>query len=643
MRRGQITVFIILGLAVLLAVAIVLYFTAQQVVFRGGVIVPREAQPVYDYVSSCSSTLGEEAITILGLQGGFVEIPDDIARTPTSYVPIDERGIVRIPLWYYEGEGRVPSLALMEAHIAQYVEENIPACIDNFSAFVNQYPVIAQAEPQVSATIGEDDVTIRLAYPVQIQRDGQIVDVPEFVSELPVALKEAYDLAVKTMQRENNEAWFENLTIDLMTANPNIPFDGLEFDCSPKSWRLTDIRAELQETLRFNLPAIRVANTEHAPFNERESAYRRVQDVKLEDYFQGRLPTNVPDDQYEYGRLRFDAGIARSGLSAAFIYNPAWGMDLNGQPNKGGVLSSKLTKGSAEYLRFLCTNFYHFTYDVIYPVVMVIRDDEAFLGKGFTFQFAFPVIIDDNAGSRRAFGYREFRGFEQSTGFCDNLGSQLLEVRASGLEPEIGVVELGDVTIDYECITQVCTLGTTKAYEGFYRWIGRLPEGCSAPTIIARKPGYLAAREIATGDRVDITMPRLREMNVNVLKHPYDGEVFYPPQSLTLGQNVTLHLSVQGQEFDQFITVPAENQTLFLVDGPATYSLNAVLTQFGNMVGGYQNDSIRITAREIDGTDTITINVVEMIPPLQTDKYRTEVAQYLYEGDYDEALKPRLS
>jgi hypothetical protein len=634
-----------LGLAVLLAVGIVLYFTAQQVSFRNGVVVPKEAQPVYDYIAACVSTTAQDGITLLGLQGGFLNLPKDIARTPTAYIPMDDRGFLKVPLWYYEGESRVPSIGLMESDLKDYIEENLPVCINNFAAFKEQYPVIPQSNATAAVTIGDGSVTVHLDYPVDITLPDKTTRVPNVITEEKVALKQAYDLAVKTMQKEDDKAWFENLTIDLMAADPNIPFDSLEFDCTPKKWRLSEVKTELQDVLRFNLPAVRVVNTNTAPFEERASTYKNVQNYKLTDAFQNRNPAHVPDDQYEYARMQFDAGAPSSKLAAAFTYDPKWGMDLNAQPNRGGVLSSKITKGAAKYLSFLCTNFYHFTYDVIYPVKMSIQDSNAFLGKGFTFQFAFPVIINSNDAARKTFGYRQFTGFEQASEFCENLGTQSIEVRASGLDPDIGVVELSDVNIDYECVNQLCHLGTTQAQDGLYRWSGRLPEGCSTPNVVASKDGYLPARAAVTEDLVRVTMPRLRTMHINVVKHPYDAatKAFGQPQSLSSGENVTLFISDLNQSFDQFISYPGGNNTLQLVDGTDLYSFNAVLTLFGDLVGGYQNDKLLITGRELDGRDTITVHVFEQIPTTQSDEYRNAVSQFLNEGTYLTTLKPEYS
>ncbi len=645
MRRGQLTIFIILGLVVLLAVGVVLYFTATQVVFRGGTLVPREAQPVYDFVSACASSIAQDGIILQGAQGGYLSLPRDIERTPTAYVPLDSQGVLKVPLWFYEGNSRIPTLALLEADLGNYVENNLESCLQNFSAFKDQYPVVEKSPPKVQAVISDAGVTLKITYPIAIQRQDKTIDVQDFVVEEKVLLKQAYELAVKTMQREDRDAWFENLTMDLMTADPAIPFDALTFDCSEKTWRLTDIRTEMQEVLRVNLPAIRVQNTVTAPFQEKDSAYVAATKFKLDDFFLGRTPAHTPDDVFEYQRQRLDVGIPKSSLAAAFTYNPAWGLDVNGEPNRGGVLSSKLTKGAAQYLSFLCTNFYHFSYDVIYPVVMTVRDPNAFLGAGFTFQFAFPVIINGNEGARKSFGYSQFQGFETSQGFCDNLGNQVVEVRASGLEPDIGVVEQPDVTVDYQCVTQFCTLGTTRADNGFYRLVTRLPEGCSTPFITASKDGYLPVTVPVRDSLVQVTLPRLRETHVNVLKHPYDlaSKKFLDPQPLSEGENVTLFVHVQNTTFDQFITFPSGNNTVELVDGTATYGFNAVLTLFGDLVGGYQTENLTVRGRDLDGRDTLTLHVVEVVPATQSDQYRADTGTFLQSGTYADMLKPTFT
>lgn len=642
MVRGQITVFIILGIVLLLGVATVVYFTSQQVVFREGVVIDKEAQPVYDYVASCLASIAEEGIVLQGMQGGYLSLPSSIERAPASYVPMDNRGIVKVPLWVFERENRVPSLAQMETELGAYVRDNLDACLNKFSAFT--YPVVSNTTPRVSATIG-DQVVIRAAYPVEIRRPERTVIVNEFVSTVDVRFKEAYDLAVKTIEKENEGAWFENLTIDLMAGHPDVPFDSLEFDCAPRTWRLNDVKTTVQNILQTNLAAIRVQNTVTAPFAERANAYERVLGYSRDDFFQGRYPKNVPDDQFEYARLQFDPGVAKTNVRAAFTYRPEWGLDLNAQPNQGGVLSSKLGKGASKYLSFLCINSYHFVYDVIYPVLFTVRDEAAFKNKGFTFQMAFPVIIHNNDAARQSFGYREFTGFEQSQGFCEQLGSSVVEVRAAGLEPEFGVVELDGVNVDYQCVSKTCTLGTTHADGGFYRLTSRLPDGCIGPKITVSKDGYLPVSKYVTGDVMEFTMPRLRELKLQVVKHAYDVDAkqYSPPKLLSANEQVTVHVHAANTTYDQFVALPGTNATVSLIDGTGTYEIDALMSVFDKVVGGYQNARWVVTPRDISGSDTLTLHVIEVTPIKDGRDYALAVGEVLSDETNKVQFLPVLS
>ena len=65
---------------------------------------------------------------------------------------------------------------------------------------------------------------------------GKVSYVREFSSNVPVKLKQAYELGKKIMEAENKDLFFEDITLDLMAMNEEIPFDGLEITCKQKKW-----------------------------------------------------------------------------------------------------------------------------------------------------------------------------------------------------------------------------------------------------------------------------------------------------------------------------------------------------------------------------------------------------------------------
>ena len=73
-KRGQITVFIIIGLIILFSTAIFFYFKQAKVEEEvgAGAKVPYEIQPVETYVTDCIETIAQEAVLKVGRTGGYL-------------------------------------------------------------------------------------------------------------------------------------------------------------------------------------------------------------------------------------------------------------------------------------------------------------------------------------------------------------------------------------------------------------------------------------------------------------------------------------------------------------------------------------------------------------------------------------------
>jgi len=378
-KRGQITLFIIIGLVLLISAATVIYFYQQRVIepIRRAVAVPEEVQAVYDYVATCTDQIGKEGLILMGTQGGFIKLPPAIANNPNAHIKADPLGIVKTPYWYFEGEDRTPTLENMQRELALHVKQNLENCVGNFEAFEEFYDITPKSSILPVISLTDSEVIIQVKWDLDITIDDRLVQLNEFISSFPVKLKPMYELANKVMLKENRDGWFENLTIDLMSANPEIPVSGMEFKCRTRRWQLQEIKEELQNTLVSALPLIRIENTNYPPPLESERTYRRLKDKAQDirkDLIAGKepdWPENTPADAYEMNRMMLDAGVANTDLKAAFVYQNAWPLFVNAQPNQGGTLSTSQAKGPRKYMKFLCINQWHYAYDVIYPVKLL--------------------------------------------------------------------------------------------------------------------------------------------------------------------------------------------------------------------------------------------------------------------------------
>lgn len=125
-KKGQVTIFIIV--AIVVVGGIVAYFVLRD---GFGESIPEDLRPVYDYYVSCLEASAQEGISLLGEQGGRIEIPE--FEPGSAYMPfssqLDFLGQA-VPYWMYVSGNnflreRVPKKMEMENELAAYVVERI--------------------------------------------------------------------------------------------------------------------------------------------------------------------------------------------------------------------------------------------------------------------------------------------------------------------------------------------------------------------------------------------------------------------------------------------------------------------------------------------------------------------------------------
>ncbi len=650
-KRGQITIYIILGIIVLLALGITVYLLTKP----STIYVPPEIQPVYDHIASCVSSVSKEAVLRLGFQGGYITLPPKITRNSRSFVAFDPSGEFKVPYWYFGGEDRTPSIQFMEREIAQYVKQNIPNCVD-FKTLKNfDITEVGMIEPRV--IIGEKDIRVDIKWPLQIMAAGKLVNHNEFRAELDVKLKKIWELASNVMNAENKDLLFEKLTVDLVASDPEIPMDGMDFGCGVKKWNINDIRKRLRDVLSYNIPYIRVHNTNYVPFQESLSNYQNLEKTRDNIYSELRkdvpfekikLPDNIPEDAIDYSKLTFDVGTKVTDLKINFLYLPNSLLELSALPSEGGILKSNKMPGSKKYLRLLCINQWHFVYNIIYPVVSVISDENAFNGDGFFFRFAFPVLINMNEGERLYYGLRRMDTNEIDTDFCQKLGDQGIEITARGFESGIPfAIALDNVNITYKCGNEVCDLGTTKAEDGDFKLVTRLPKGCGNPFIVANKQGYIEGQSVLGFNErsVDVTLKKLREINIDVVKQSYDSvndQLSNIEDQLGRDERLFIYAYLHNGSVDQYLDHPS-NKTMILLEDDGTYDFDLIyLDALNYTIGGYHAENVKINLDEFDDKDTIVLHTVEYtpIPDIGNETQSAEMISFIYEGKYNNQLRP---
>ncbi len=607
-------------------------------------ILDEQLEPIGRYIEECMARSAEDAVRLIGMQGGYIDIPLNMDFNPSRYVNPDGLGIIKLPYWFYKGNRYVPTIAAVQREISTYVEEHTNDCIDDFNVFKDEYQFTEIDDMKVTTFLNKNDISIVMEYPIRVyyRTNKTYTLLEKFSTSVPVRLRKTIEIANKILDSEVRYAFLENFTIDLMASNPNVPFTDMKFTCKVLEWDIFGIKRQVEEMLFYNLPRIRVKNTDYRPFLEEESEYKKLLEYHMEDIAEGNYPKNVPEDACEYLHMFWDAGLDKeSMITVGFKFLPEVGMDLIGRPHDNGILRSKLVQGSKQYIRFLCVNAYHFIYDANYPVITTIRDDVSFNGEGYLFSFAMPVTIHNNEPYKINYGYDMFTTTYYDRGFCADRGDNIADIRVYGKEQGYSNVELDEVNISLQCFKYHCDLGQTTADQGSYRLRTTLPASCSNPFIIAEKEGYLKAKKQLTDeDGINLELTKLKELDYEVVFHRYNsiGDSLESEQPLEDDMNVSIQII--SDDFEQYKLYPIENK-IELIEGDAAYELDIALTQSEEYIGGYKG-KWKVSGLDVANSDKVIFHIIKYVPFPFTQEDKLKMMAYLLMGDYNETIAPEL-
>ncbi len=624
-KRGQVTIFIIVGIILLFSLALFLYFRRVAAPLETYEVVPDQYVPVQNYIQSCVGKLSRQGIILLGLQGGYLDLPERISTNPDSYLSSSPQ--LKLPYWYYQGESRIPTIQEMQNDLGNYVSKNLVSCLQDFEPLKQQFAIHPQGGITSRATIGKDAVLVQTTYPLDVNviTASETARLTTFAARVPVSLRRMHELAADILHAENKALYFENITIDLMALGPGdpphgIPFSDMVFQCGKLSWQKQDVAESIKNRLFYNLPRITFANTRFDPPADLYAANNLHLDVTEEDY---------------------------SDLDVGVYYSKDWNFLLNVRPSKGNVLSAEYGKGNAQYLSYLCINLYHFTYDLEYPIRVTIRDEEAFDGDGYDFSFATPVMVNHNQGYRDATGFSVFDTPEESdAGYCEQRGTEETVIYA---KDAITFDDLRDINVTFSCVgTFKCPLGVTKPDGQVYRLRTTLPSFCEPGSIEAEGPNHIKTiGPVSNGLSTSITLTPKKQVGFEVMKRPLINDLLTVPQPLAEGEHAFIYLTTEAfPEFVQYKQVPLgdgsspEEGTIELALGDVTYHMDLlVVDQDNNLLGGYRGNWTP-DQYQLDQSSTLTLYALEQKPRPVSEEAQALLFMQLENATMQEKLKP---
>ena len=264
MKKAQVTVFVVL--AIVIVASVILVFTLRTKFFPATLEkMPEKLKPFAQSYSLCVEDLGQEAVQVLGQRGGYIDSPAEEQENEFSFGSSLKFLGEKIPYWFYiSGNGlerqQIPLLGGMEKQLENYVEENIGRCDSVVSEFeLEGFTIEKKGMPSASAKIKDDEITLRVVMPFNLQLQDSKARVDTYDLKIGKALGKSYKAARKILEAENAQLFLEERTIDVLSLYEELPSTKTTLECFPKSWKVEDVKPDLQNIIANNIQFTKIA------------------------------------------------------------------------------------------------------------------------------------------------------------------------------------------------------------------------------------------------------------------------------------------------------------------------------------------------------------------------------------------------
>lgn len=474
-KRGQLTIFMIIGLIILVAGGVIISTQEQSVKDLATKAeqqiqnIPFEFQPAYEFVQECIEQTAREGLNKLGERAGYINpleqglITRDEA-TEADAVPMAPGSSYSIPYWWYLSSANdcsdncqftmVPQQKLflkkngnqvsIEGQLEEYIRKETKTCLNNFEVLKSQGFNVEENDdlaPEVNIINGE--IIILSDYPLTFSRAGQRV-VDAYLVRLDIDLPTIYNAAKTLAETEADLQFIEKHLLNLMTA-----FSGLDRNKLPP---FSDTRAAFQQEVTWQKRDVEknFINNVATP------------NIALLKVFGTRNYQPYPfhtdpllDALYNRGML-IPGTSNYSNLDIELEYNPFWNMYFN--------IDCDDTCGPESFhetfLTGLLLQSYDFVYDISIPVKVTITDSEAFKGQGFTFSYFIEANIRQNQPLLSDYVRTEGAQVVGESLFCDEDKRNSGEIEVI-VTDEITGEPIEDARVLISTATESCFVGET--------------------------------------------------------------------------------------------------------------------------------------------------------------------------------------
>ncbi len=199
-KRAQISLFLLIGIVLVVVVILVMHLKSL-----GPKEVPIkqiQGSQIKEYITGCMDVTLKRAIINLGVQGGFVGIPDNFYGTHVNTLSLQGTSEPIVYLYDYndypDTHNILQSLSDWQDELSSYVNNNLETCLQDFQPFTMRGYKFEAGKINSSVLIRQRDVLLTVNFPINVTEGNSKIHFDTFQDSIGVPLltvhKQAEDI-----------------------------------------------------------------------------------------------------------------------------------------------------------------------------------------------------------------------------------------------------------------------------------------------------------------------------------------------------------------------------------------------------------------------------------------------------------------
>ncbi|MAG08057.1 hypothetical protein CMO89_01170 [Candidatus Woesearchaeota archaeon] len=189
-KRGQLTIFIILGITIVFIFASLFYSTvySKKVVMEKEVkkVIGMDNKDIQLFVETCFDTSIRTGIGLIGKQGGYID-PEGIRFLQTL--------VGNVYILYDEGQNNLPEISETGVYLKDYIRQNVSGCVDELRELRKNIIEVSEGDIDVKVSMHDKSVNVELTQDITVKKGGNVFKLSGQNKNVPSKLKKVHEFA----------------------------------------------------------------------------------------------------------------------------------------------------------------------------------------------------------------------------------------------------------------------------------------------------------------------------------------------------------------------------------------------------------------------------------------------------------------